>query len=41
MGVIFLKYIDAYREEGIDIWGLTENEPLGNGNNWGKHAFSP
>jgi glucosylceramidase len=41
MGVIFFKYIDAYRE-GIDIWGLTvENEPLGNGNNWEKHAFSP
>jgi glucosylceramidase len=40
MGVIFQKYIDAYREEGIDIWGLTvENEPLGNGNNWESMLF--
>jgi len=31
----FSKYIDAYAEEGIDIWGLTvENEPLGNDSNW-------
>ena len=33
--LFFSKYIDAYKEEGIDIWGVTiENEPLGNGNNW-------
>ncbi len=33
--LFFSKYIDAYKAEGIDIWGLTvENEPLGNGNNW-------
>ncbi|MEI6865713.1 glycoside hydrolase family 30 protein [Flavicella sp.] len=33
--LFFSKYIDAYNEEGIDIWGITiENEPLGNGNNW-------
>ena len=33
--LFFSKYIDAYKKEGIDIWGLTvENEPLGNGNNW-------
>ena len=33
--LFFSKYIDAYKEEGIDIWGFTvENEPLGNGNNW-------
>lgn len=38
----FDKYIDAYRAEGIDIWGLTvENEPLGNGNNWESMHFSP
>ncbi|MGO4816797.1 glycoside hydrolase family 30 protein [Flavobacterium sp. W22_SRS_FP1] len=38
----FSKYIDAYKEEGIDIWGLTvENEPLGNGNNWESMLFSP
>ena len=33
--LFFSKYIDAYKAEGIDIWGVTvENEPLGNGNNW-------
>ncbi len=38
----FVKYIDAYKEEGIDIWGITvENEPLGNGNNWESMHFSP
>ncbi len=36
------KYIDAYKKEGIDIWGLTvENEPLGNGNNWESMHYSP
>ena len=38
----FSKYIDAYKAEGIDIWGITvENEPLGNGNNWESMHFSP
>lgn len=38
----FSKYIDAYKTEGIDIWGLTvENEPLGNGNNWESMHYSP
>jgi len=38
----FARYIDAYREEGIDIWGVTvENEPLGNGNNWESMHFTP
>ena len=38
----FSKYIDAYKKEGINIWGLTvENEPLGNGNNWESMLFSP
>jgi glucosylceramidase len=38
----FSKYIDAYKKEGIDIWGLTvENEPHGNGNNWESMHFSP
>lgn len=33
--LFFSKYITAYKNEGIDIWGVTvENEPLGNGNNW-------
>ena len=38
----FLKYINAYKKEGIDIWGLTvENEPNGNGDNWESMLFSP
>jgi len=33
--LFFSKYISAYREEGIPIWGITvENEPLGNSSNW-------
>lgn len=37
----FSKYIEAYKEEGIDIWGVTfENEPLGNGNNWESMHYS-
>ena len=40
--LFFSKYIDAYREEGIDIWGITvENEPLGNDSNWESMHFSP
>ncbi|GAB2763320.1 glycoside hydrolase family 30 protein [Actinomadura fibrosa] len=40
--LFFSKYIDAYKEEGIDIWGFTvENEPLGNDNNWESMLFSP
>jgi glucosylceramidase len=38
----FNKYLDAYKEEGINIWGLTPvNEPHGNGNNWESMHFSP
>ncbi len=38
----FLKYLNAYAKEGIDIWGITvENEPLGNGNNWESMHFTP
>jgi len=38
----FSKYREAYREEGIDIWGFTvENEPLGNDNNWESMHFTP
>jgi len=38
----FSKYLDAYRNEGIDIWAVTvENEPLGNGNNWESMHYSP
>ena len=40
--LFFSKYVDAYKAEGIDIWGFTvENEPLGNGNNWESMHFSP
>nr|WP_242158045.1 glycoside hydrolase family 30 protein [Aestuariivivens sediminis] len=40
--LFFSKYADAYKSEGIDIWGFTvENEPLGNGNNWESMHFTP
>jgi glucosylceramidase len=40
--LFFSKYVDAYKAEGIDIWGFTvENEPHGNGNNWESMHFSP
>lgn len=39
--LFFSKYIEAYKEEGIDIWGFTvENEPLGNDSNWDSMHFS-
>jgi glucosylceramidase len=38
----FSKYLNAYKKEGIDIWGITPiNEPHGNGNNWESTLFSP
>lgn len=40
--LFFSKYADAYKAEGIDLWGFTvENEPLGNGNNWESMHYSP
>lgn len=40
--LFFSKYHDAYKTEGIEIWGFTvENEPLGNDNNWESMHFSP
>ena len=40
--LFFSKYLTAYKNEGIDIWGFTvENEPHGNGNNWESMHFSP
>ena len=40
--LFFSKYADAYKEQGIDIWGFTvENEPHGNGNNWESMHYSP
>ncbi|MFT7238745.1 MAG: glucosylceramidase, partial [Cyclobacteriaceae bacterium] len=40
--LFFSKYINAYKSEGIDIWGFTvENEPLGNDKNWESMHFTP
>lgn len=40
--LFFSKYLNAYKKEGIDIWGITvENEPLGNGNNWESMHYTP
>jgi glucosylceramidase len=40
--LFFSKYLDAYKAEGIDIWGFTvENEPHGNGNNWESMHYTP
>jgi len=37
-----VKYLDAYRAEGIDIWGMTPvNEPHGNAGSWESMHFSP
>ncbi len=38
----FSKYLHAYQDEGIPIWGITvENEPHGNGGNWESMLFTP
>lgn len=40
--LFFSKYLDAYKEQGIELWGFTvENEPHGNGNNWESMHFTP
>lgn len=37
-----VRYLDAYKNEGIDIWGLTPvNEPHGNSGNWESMHFTP
>jgi glucosylceramidase len=37
-----VKYLDAYRREGVDIWALTPvNEPHGNGGHWESMGFTP
>ena len=37
-----LKYLTAYKAEGVDIWGLTPvNEPHGNNGQWESMNFSP
>jgi glucosylceramidase len=36
-----VKYLQAYRTEGVKIWAITpENEPLGNGGQWESMEFS-
>lgn len=40
--LFFSKYVSAYKDQGINIWGVTvENEPLGCGNNWESMHYSP
>lgn len=37
-----VKYLDAYRDEGVDIWGLTPvNEPHGVNGQWESMIFTP
>ena len=37
-----VKYLEAYKAKGVDIWGMTPvNEPFGNGNNWESMYFDP
>ncbi len=37
-----IKYLDAYKEQGIDIWALTPvNEPHGNSGQWESMHFTP
>ena len=37
-----LRYLDAYAEAGVDLWGLTPvNEPHGNGGHWESMEFTP
>jgi glucosylceramidase len=37
-----VKYLKAYKEQGIDIWGITPvNEPHGNNGQWESMNFSP
>lgn len=37
-----IRYLDAYQEEGVNIWGITPvNEPYGNNGQWESMNFSP
>lgn len=37
-----IRYLDAYRQAGVDIWGLTPvNEPHGNSGQWESMHFTP
>ncbi len=38
----YLKYLQAYRAEGIDFWAITpENEPMGNDGSWESMHLTP
>jgi len=38
----FVRYLDAYQQEGVPVWGLTPvNEPLGNSGQWESMHFTP
>ena len=40
--LFFSKYVDAYKDQGIDIWGFTvENEPHGNNSSWESMHYTP
>ncbi|MBT8092952.1 MAG: glycosyl hydrolase [Gammaproteobacteria bacterium] len=37
-----VRYLDAYQDQGVDIWGLTPvNEPHGNSGQWESMQFTP
>jgi glucosylceramidase len=37
-----LRYLEAYKRKGVNIWGLTPvNEPLGNNGKWESMHFDP
>ncbi|MEO0424820.1 MAG: glycoside hydrolase family 30 beta sandwich domain-containing protein [Pseudomonadota bacterium] len=37
-----LRYLDSYREQGVEIWGMTPvNEPNGNSGQWESMHFTP
>lgn len=37
-----VKYLEAYKAKGVEIWGITPvNEPYGNNNNWESMYFDP
>jgi glucosylceramidase len=37
-----IKYLDAYKAEGVTVWGITPvNEPQGNSGNWESMHFTP
>lgn len=39
--LFFSKYLNEYKKEGINIWGITvENEPLGCGDNWESMIYT-